>query len=208
MFSCPTQDWTCAFMTIDSYLQPVETLLTCLAFVATFGWFCRQAVIKPRIEFDVACEFFRLSSEKVLAQVCFSFRNTGFVQHKIYRLGLSIYCASEALPQPKSNQEADFDRPLIDIASLVPQRHKYFFVRPGVHQVIRYSYILERPTPLISVRGDLLLWTPSRRSPLVPACLLDQGRENGCREQTFRRRTDGSGYDVRGDKGRDAVKAA
>ena len=71
----------------------IKEIITLCGFVSAGIWFYWTQKFKPRVEFDIDCDFFFPSnnSEEVIAEIRFIFRNKGLVQHTIKFLELSIH---------------------------------------------------------------------------------------------------------------------
>src|ERR1700690_3003260 len=134
-------------MSLDSVRTGVELgkdLVEACAVLAAAWWFLRQSQVQQRIQFDVACDFKYCNTLGVLAEIRFEFDNKGFVEHRLYDLTLSVHgltaVGDNTLPAGPL-----FERRLFPKATIVPPAYKYYFVRPGVHQVITHSVFLRDP---------------------------------------------------------------
>jgi hypothetical protein len=121
--------------------------LTSLGVLAAGWWFLYTTQFKPRIQFDLSCRFLPLdpTQHTYLAEVSLIFENKGFVEHRMYDLELSIH----GLAEGTSGQS--FARPLFPRAKIVPARYEFYFVRPGIQQIIVHPVIIEAPGPIIRI---------------------------------------------------------
>ena len=123
------------------------------AILAAAWWFLYTTQFKPRVQFDVECRFFPLQFSKTyVAEVSFVFENKGFVEHRLYDLSVSIHglrgdLSSSVLVQDKRL----FDVRLLPKQVIVPPKYRWYFVRPGVRQVITHHAVLDDPGALVQV---------------------------------------------------------
>lgn len=155
------------------------------AIVAGGWWFLYTTQFKPRIQFDLECNFFQLPSvpKAYLVEVSFVFENKGFVEHRLYDLSLSIHGLSPKLiSDPTSPDCRAFRATLYEKRVIVPTRYKWYFVRPGVRQVITHQVVLAEPGPVIQVTAGFSYkkraeWphTARRVFPLDPKAIWHKG---------------------------------
>jgi hypothetical protein len=130
-------------------------VLEALAIAASAWWFLYTTQFKPRVQFDLECRFFPLPSadEAYLVEVAFVFENKGFVEHRIYDLSLSIHGLSTKILSPDglARDPYAFDVVLFPRQSMVPERYEWYFVRPGVRQVITHEVVLTKPGPMVEL---------------------------------------------------------
>lgn len=127
----------------------VYTLMGALAILGGGVWFLYTTQFKPRVQFDLDCRVFPLNAadDSYLVEVWFIFENQGFVEHRLYDLSLSIH----GLQPGSSTTGRKFLRTLSPREVVVPRRYNWYFVRPGVHQVVRHYVVLEAPGPLLEL---------------------------------------------------------
>lgn len=135
---------------LAAWVDLVQGILTSAAVIGAGWWFLRTTRAKPRIQFDLECRVFPLDPETDthLVEIAFVFSNTGFVEHRLYDLSVSVH----GLPtggQDKGTRT--FSRRLLPRTGIVPPQYQWYFVRPGVRQVITHTVVLHRPGPLIQV---------------------------------------------------------
>jgi len=154
-----------------------------IASIAAAGWwFLYTARLKPRIQFDIEVSFLDIMHEKGqrLAEIKCVFENKGFVEHKIYDLALAIYgIEKEAGKRVEPNQESPrlFPKMILDKTRIVAEGYQYYFVRPGVAQVI--TEIRPIPANLSAIRV-LAGFTYSQRK-------YDDTREKGAFTKPYRK---------------------
>src|SRR4029453_7439911 len=112
------------------------------AVIAAGVWFIYTTQFKQRLQFDVECRFAHLleNPRSLLAELQFIFENKGFVEHRLWNLTVSVHALEterQLRAKPDSN-EINFPRRLLPQTQLVPKRYGYYFVRPGVRQVITH----------------------------------------------------------------------
>ncbi|MDJ0701540.1 MAG: hypothetical protein QNJ07_16970, partial [Woeseiaceae bacterium] len=117
-------------------------------------WFFYTAKMKPRVQFDVDCRFMNVAGEphSRLAEIQLVFKNTGFVEHRLWNVTVSVHAlGNEAgLGEVSDRGEADFARRILPKTQLVPDKYRYFFVRPGVQQII--THIIGVPDDVSAIR--------------------------------------------------------
>src|SRR4030095_2358144 len=117
-------------------------IATILAVVAAGWWFLYTTQFKPRLQFDLDCHFVAINkSDQLLAEIQFIFENKGFVEHRLWNLNVSVHAlkSEQNLTAKKSTQELQFDERLLPAVQLVPKQYEYYFVRPGVRQVLTHT---------------------------------------------------------------------
>jgi hypothetical protein len=113
-----------------------------VAIAAAGWWFIYTTQFKPRIQFDVDCKFVSLqNSEQLIAEIQFIFENKGFVEHRLWNLNVSVDALKSGrnLKIKEGTHELIFDEKVMSKVQLVPKEYEYYFVRPGVKQVITHT---------------------------------------------------------------------
>jgi hypothetical protein len=124
-----------------------------VALLAAGWWFLYTTQFKPRIQFDIDCSITRLTVRAYLLEILLIFENKGFVEHRVYDLSLSVH----ALPVESVDgyhvptKGRIFPTRLVPITVIVPEDYGFYFVRPGVRQVITHHVIVTNPGPIIEV---------------------------------------------------------
>jgi len=141
--------------TTKCLIESVAQILGSIAILTGGWWFLYTTQFKPRVQFDLDCHLLPLGSggRAYLAEVFFIFENKGFVEHRLYDLSLSIHGLSDATStgQPPAESTRLFNRRLFPRQVIVPPNYKWYFVRPGVRQIITYQALLSEPGPFIQV---------------------------------------------------------
>ena len=125
--------------------------LECAAAIGGGWWFFRQSQAERRIQFDLSCSFVSSGDSRVFAEVQCEFENKGFVEHRIYDLTLSIHALAETTSKVETGHEAEFTRTVLSRRVIVPRKYGFYFVRPGVRQVITHLVLLPQPCPLVRI---------------------------------------------------------
>ncbi|MRR11151.1 hypothetical protein EG835_01375 [bacterium] len=135
------------------YFDVASNLASVLALIGAGLWFLYTTQFKPRIQFDLDCRFFAPvpGHDGVLAEVNVVFENKGFVEHRLYDLTLSVHGLQEPSPQKRQTGDVSFGRRLLPRTRIVPEKYGFYFVRPGVRQVITHSILLPADVALLRV---------------------------------------------------------
>ena len=139
-------------MSLDAVKGVVEIARGILEAAALFGagwWFVRQSMAKRRIQLDLECEQILSGAAGVVIEVRLLFENRGFVEHRLYDLSLSVHGPTAHMEAAASG--LDFKRQLFPRTVIVPGSYGYYFVRPGVRQVITHAVTLNEPCPAIRI---------------------------------------------------------
>lgn len=149
-------DWKC-------WIEVLARASEILGLLAAGWWFLYTTQFKPRIQFDLACEIRSIGPDMYLLEVLFAFENKGFVEHRIYDLSLSVHgIDADSIGRISSKPGTrTFARRLFPKTSIVPRKYRWYFVRPGVRQLITHQLVLEKPGPFVEVTAG---FTYHRRS--------------------------------------------
>jgi hypothetical protein len=92
----------------------------------------------------------------LIAELQFIFENQGFVEHRLWNLNVSVHAldAEDTLTAHKKTGEIEFSRRVLPKTQLVPRRYMYYFVRPGVRQVITHTIKIPSAISLIRVTSS------------------------------------------------------
>ena len=141
------------FDNIAEYADVANNVAAVLALLGAGLWFLYTTQFKPRLQFDIECRFLRLhqNRERVVLELQLIFENKGFVEHRLWNLNVSVHALdSEGDLATKENGELQFSKRLLPKTQLVPEKVVYYFVRPGVRQVI--THIVEIPAAISVIR--------------------------------------------------------
>jgi hypothetical protein len=123
-----------------SWAQIAGSLGTLAAFVAGAIWFVRTSKYRQRVQFDLDCKTYTLPTnpEVVVCEIQFIFENKGFVEHRMFHLTVSIHSLKSEtdLEVLAETGELQFADRVLAKTEIVPRSYGYYFVRPGVRQVI------------------------------------------------------------------------
>ncbi len=141
--------------TIKSSLQIASSLGSILALGAAAFWFFRTSKAKQRIQFDVDCKVYPLASNlnQKVAEIQFCFENKGFVEHRIYNLTVSVHALDSevSLHTKDATGELEFQRRILARKQLIPPFGEYYFIRPGIRQVITHIMPIDARDSLIRI---------------------------------------------------------
>ncbi len=128
--------------------------VSALGIIAAGVWFVYTSQYKQRIQFDVECTpvFLPHNTTAKLIEVAFAFENKGFIEHHLWNLNLSVHSLDDEtkLTSKSKTGEVEFNRQVLAKTQLVPKKYGYYFVRPGVSQII--THIIEVPTSVSVIR--------------------------------------------------------
>ena len=138
-----------------NWVQVAASAASILALAAAAFWFFRTSKAKQRIQFDLDCKIYPLAhnSTKKVAEIQFCFENKGFVEHRIYNLSVSVHSLESEgeLSTKEQTGELQFKRRLLGRTQLVPPVGKYYFIRPGIRQVVTHIVPLDASDSVIRV---------------------------------------------------------
>jgi hypothetical protein len=141
-------------MTLSDVTGIGADIASIAAVLGAGAWFVYTTQFKQRLQFDVDCRFVRLphNPRALLAELQFIFENKGFVEHRLWNLTVSVHALEEEsrLEAKAATQEIQFQTRVLPKTELVPKQYGYYFVRPGVRQVI--THIIEVPVDLSVIR--------------------------------------------------------
>lgn len=140
---------------IHTWAEILGNIVSVAAFSAAAWWFLATTKFKPRIQFDLECNFLEIdkSSDSLIAELQLIFENKGFVEHRLYDVNISIHTVHSTNDfefRPETN-ELLFDKKLQSRVSIVPKRYGFYFVRPGVRQVITHIIVIPKSLKVIRV---------------------------------------------------------
>ncbi len=125
--------------------------------VSTARPFIYTTQFKPRLQFDLDCHFVALrNSEQLLAEIQFIFENKGFVEHRLWNLNASVHAikSEQNLTARRITHETEFDERLLPAVQLVPKQYGYYFVRPGVRQIITHTIAIPASVSAIRITAS------------------------------------------------------
>ena len=126
---------------IELFLSVLQTLGIIIGAVWAWYRFRVEKPTHPRIEFDVEAQFLGPQANSYLATFTIIAANKGNVEHKFRRIEIEILGLrqEEALVTLNDKQQRiQFPVEFVKLENLIPEKMKYYFVRPNVHQKIHY----------------------------------------------------------------------
>jgi len=141
---------------VTDWISAVSSAVSAAGILGAGWWFLETNQRKQRVQFDVDCRFFRPPDSKqlILAEVWCVFDNKGFVEHRLYDLCVSVHVDVPSRPQLRGDAPIDLWFPVISRKSIVPAETRYYFVRPGVNQVIRHVVKVPETARLVRVTAS------------------------------------------------------
>ncbi len=140
---------------IKLWIETISHLFSILAIGAAAWWFFRTTKSKPRIQFDIDCKFLSLTKNDndLIAELQFIFENKGFIEHRLYNLTVSIHAveSEKHLKEKAGTREFLFLKTLLPNVSIVPKKYGFYFVRPGVRQIITHIIRVPKAESIIRV---------------------------------------------------------
>jgi len=138
-----------------SWAQVVSSVGSVLALGAAAFWFFRTSKAKQRIQFDLDCKIHPLNDNATqkVAEIQFCFENKGFVEHRIYNLTVSVHAlvSEQKLESKAKTGELQFQRRILARTQLAPPIGNYYFIRPGIRQVVTHIVPIDARDSLIRV---------------------------------------------------------
>jgi hypothetical protein len=143
---------------MKTWISTASDAVSILAIGAAALWFLTTTKFKPRIQFDLGCNFLPLNgnNDSLITELQFIFENKGFVEHRLYNLNVSVHTleSDKDLPVKPVTKELLFNRRLLPKVSIVPKPFRFYFVRPGARQVITHIIIVPASLSVIRVTAS------------------------------------------------------
>lgn len=141
---------------VTDWISAASSVVSAAGILAAGWWFLETNKRKQRVQFDLDCRFFRLpgAGAPLLAEIWFVFENRGFIEHRLYDLRVSVHAAVPHQAAPADKVENGPWLELLGRESIVPKATGYYFVRPGVQQVIRHVVSVDAAAQLIRVTAS------------------------------------------------------
>jgi hypothetical protein len=138
-----------------SWAQFASSVGSLFAFIAAGVWFVTTNKFRRRIKLDVDGKILPLPSnnDKKILEIQICFENKGFVDHRIRKLTVSVHApkSETGLITKETTRELKFEKPLLDETNLVPEHLNFYFVRPGVRQVVSHIVPIDGHVSLIRI---------------------------------------------------------
>ena len=136
----------------------ILNILQCAVIFGGVAWFIATTQFQPRAGFDIACTFFRLSDNQLIAEVQFILENKGFIDIFVSDLKCSIHTLGSGTLEVKAGTyEVKFPRRLIPVPPkkepivVIPRQFGYIYVRAGVSQVVTHIVSLPQDVEIIRI---------------------------------------------------------
>jgi hypothetical protein len=139
-------------------ISAASDAVSILAIGAAALWFLTTTKFKPRIQFDLGCNFLPINenNDSLIAELQFIFENKGFVEHRLYNLNVSVHTlqSENDLSVKPVTKELLFKRQLLPRVSIVPKAYNFYFVRPGTRQVVTHITVVPKSISVIRVTAS------------------------------------------------------
>lgn len=141
---------------VTDWITAASSVVSAAGILAAGWWFVETNQRQQRVQFDLDCRFFRspVEGSRRLAEIWLVFENKGFVEHRLYDLRVSVHADIPAGSTPPRERESGPWFAVLSRASIVPKATGYYFVRPGVYQVIRHVVDVPAAARLIRVTAS------------------------------------------------------
>jgi hypothetical protein len=138
-----------------SWAQTANNLGSLAAILVAAIWFFMTRKFRRRIQLDLDCKIYDLASNplKRVAEIQFCIENKGLVNHRMRELTVSIHSlqTDSQLEVKDKTGELVFPAVLLERTNIVPPDYRYYFVRPGIRQLITHIVPLDASISLIRV---------------------------------------------------------
>ena len=141
---------------IPDWIGAVSDVASILAIAAAAWWFLWTNRHKQRVEFDVDCRLFPVpwDSEQAFAEIWLLFDNRGFLEHRLYDLLVSVHVGKATPPPAEAPGKSKPWHRVTSEERVVPPKTGFYFVRPGVHQVVRHTVTVPVDAELVRVTAS------------------------------------------------------
>jgi hypothetical protein len=141
-------------MDLNNFNLLSQTIYHCVAglsFLAAALWFIITTKAKKRIQLDVDAVIFDATDNHYICEAHIIIENRGHVPHKIYDMALSLRGLRDDMEEPvieTKNGSINLGEKIGDTKSIT---NSYYFIRPGVKQVIKHNLLIPKEYKLISI---------------------------------------------------------
>lgn len=139
---------------IKNLAEVIFNIASTAAILAAAWWFLVTTKFKKRIQFDLECNFLPLKNNdrKIVAELLFILENTGLIEHHLFDLSVSVHALKSEtnLNSDDNNKQLKFKERIFRRDILVPPEIGYYYIRPGVKQVI--THIIDIPSSISVIR--------------------------------------------------------
>lgn len=138
---------------LNFILAMFQAVILLISAIWAYFRFRKEKPLHPRIEFDIACRFYGPQKNEYLAVFSIIAENKGNVDHTF----TEIFLRCRGLKEEHTLEELsdypgrlNFPKKVFEIDNIIPEKYKYYFVRPGVRESFAfttkipetYSYLL------------------------------------------------------------------
>jgi hypothetical protein len=143
---------------VKTFFDILVSVSSLAAVLAAAWWFLYTTQFKPRLQFDLDCRFIACEeTQSRLAELHFIFENKGFVEHRLYDLNVAVHTLDRAGSlESRETGEVIFPVRLLSRTSIVPREYGYYFVRPGVKQIITHTISIPSDISVVRVTSSFL----------------------------------------------------
>jgi hypothetical protein len=143
-------------LSITDWIGAVNDVASALAIAAAGWWFLWTNRHKQRVEFDVDCRIFPVPWDpgSAFLEVWFLFDNRGFLEHRLYDLRVSVHVGKKTPPSADAPGRSKPWHRVTSEEGVVPPKTGFYFVRPGVHQVVRHTVVVPADAELVRVTAS------------------------------------------------------
>lgn len=138
-----------------SWAQFANSVGSLAAILAAATWFLATRKFRRRIQLDIDCKIYGLPGNplKNVAEIQLCMENKGLVNHRIRELTVSVHSLKHEseLDLKPTTGELIFPKTLLPKTNIVPKDYQYFFVRPGIRQVITHIIPIDSDASIIRV---------------------------------------------------------
>ncbi|MDR8392238.1 hypothetical protein NC796_13880 [Aliifodinibius sp. S!AR15-10] len=129
----------------EMILGTLQTLVVVVGAIWTYWRFFHEGAHKPRIEFDLECDFHGPQQGYYIVAFRLQAINQGRIEHQFDGITLRIrgIASDEGINEWQGREPLAYFPHKKFEENIIPERMKYFFVRPGVQQ--RFSYVTRVP---------------------------------------------------------------
>ncbi len=115
--------------------------------------FWREGIHRPRLEFDIQCQFLGVQAGTRVVSFVIVANNKGNIEHKFSRVSLRVrgITRSQNLSRRK-DERLNFPESLFK-AELIPEEFIYYFVRPGIAQPFTFTTTVPEDIRFILARA-------------------------------------------------------
>jgi len=139
---------------IKPWTDIISGIATTAAISAAALWFLITTKFRPRLQFDLGCNFVPLKGNPacLIAELQLIFENPGFVEYRFHNLNVSVHSLEreDIFTKKEGTEELTFTTRLLPQTELVQKHYRYYFIRPGVRQII--THIITIPASISAIR--------------------------------------------------------